>query len=83
MSKRGTSRGPYPTLSSLFCIATCLVLALQLARSEPCTQLARYYCLTELLEEALYLPALEAGLQGPYRASQHRIQGVPYKFQVV
>jgi hypothetical protein len=69
VSKRGTSRGPYPTLSSLFCIATCLVLALQLARSKPRTQLARCHYLVELLEEALYLPALEAGLQGLYRAS--------------
>jgi hypothetical protein len=69
VSKQGTSQGPYPTLSSLFCIVTCLILALQLVRSKPCTQLTCYYCLTELLEEALYLPALEAGLQGLYKAS--------------
>ncbi len=69
MLRRGTSQGPYPTLSSLFCITTCLILALQLVYSVPCTQLTRYYYLTELLEEALYLPALEAGLQGLYRAS--------------
>jgi hypothetical protein len=69
VSRRGTSQGPYPTLSSLFCIVTSLVLALQLARSVLRTQLTCYYCLIELLEEALYLPALEAGLQGLYRAS--------------
>jgi hypothetical protein len=80
VSKQGTSRGPYPTLSSLFCITTCLVLALQLVRSEPRTQLTYYYYLTELSEEALYLPALEAGLQGLYRASQRRIQGISYRF---
>ncbi len=62
MLKQGTSRGPYPILSSLFYIVICLVLALQLARSKPCTQLARCRCLIELLEEALYLPVLEAGL---------------------
>jgi hypothetical protein len=62
VSKQGTSRGPYPILSSLFCITTCLVLALQLVRSKPRTQPARCHCLVELSEEALYLPALEAGL---------------------
>jgi hypothetical protein len=67
--KQGTSQGPYLILSSLFYIIICLVLALQLVCSEPRTQLAYYYCLIELLEEALCLPVLEAGLQGLYRAS--------------
>ncbi len=69
MLKQGTSRGPYPILSSLFYIVICLVLALQLVRSEPRTLPTCYHCLIELLEEALYSPVLEAGLQGLYRAS--------------
>ncbi len=69
MLKQGTSQGPHPTLSSLFYIITCLILVLQLVRSKPYTLLTYYYCLIELLEEALYLPILEAGLQGLYKAS--------------